>query len=133
GVDVVYGAHVSSIDPLGSIGLKEGNSMASGDTFEIEISGKGGHAATPHLTVDPLVVGSQVLLNLQPIVSRQVDPLKPAVVSVTTFQGGDSFNVTPDTARLAGTVRTFNEDVRDMIEASIENIVVSTCNALGAK
>lgn len=132
GVDVVYGAHVSSMDPLGVIGLREGDAMACGDTFEIQISGKGGHAATPHLTVDPLVVGSQILLNLQPIVSRQVDPLKPAVVTVATFQGGDSFNVIPDSARLAGTVRTFDEDVRDMIEKSIEQVATSTANALGA-
>src|SRR5699024_8802885 len=110
GVDVVYGAHVSSMTPLGQVNLKEGPAMACGDTFEIKISGKGGHAATPHLTVDPLVVGSQILLNLQPIVSRQVDPVKPAVVTVATFEGGDSFNVIPDTASLRGTVRTFDED-----------------------
>lgn len=132
GVDVVYGAHVSSTHPLGLVGVKEGDAMACGDTFEIEIIGKGGHAATPHLTVDSLVVGSQVLLNLQQIVSRQVDPIKPAVVTVATFQGGDSFNVIPDTAKLAGTVRTFDEDVRNMIEASIEKISTSTCHALGA-
>lgn len=133
GVDVVYGAHVSSANPLGQINLKEGEAMACGDTFEIKISGKGGHAASPHLGVDPLVVGSQILLNLQPIVSRQVNPVKPAVVTVATFQGGDSFNVIPDTARLAGTVRTFDADVRDLIEASIEQIATSTANALGAK
>ncbi|WP_085994252.1 amidohydrolase [Oceanobacillus senegalensis] len=132
GVDVVYGAHVSSTDPLGVIGLKEGDVMACGDTFEIDISGKGGHAASPHLTVDPLVAGAQVLLNLQQIVSRQVDPVKPAVVTVATFEGGDSFNVIPDTARIKGTVRTFDEDVRDRIEASIEKIAISTCEAVGA-
>src|SRR5699024_6091896 len=125
-------AHVSSIQPLGQIGIREGDAMAAGDTFEINISGKGGHAATPHLTVDPLVEGSQVRLNLQPIVSRQVDPLKPAVVTVATFQGGDSFNVIPGTARLAGTVRTFDEDVRNHIEQSIEKIAQATCEAYGA-
>src|SRR5690625_4313454 len=88
GVDVVYGAHVSSGQPLGVVGIREGASMANGDTFEIEITGKGGHAATPHLTVDPLIVGSQLMLNLQQIVSRQVDPLKPAVVTVASFNGG---------------------------------------------
>jgi len=131
-VDVVYGTHVSSTQPLGQVGIREGDAMAAGDTFEIHISGKGGHAATPHLTVDPLVVGSQVLLNLQPIVSRQVDPLKPAVVTVATFQGGDSFNVIPGTARLAGTVRTFDENIRDHIEQSIKKIAKSTCEAFGA-
>lgn len=133
GVDVVYGAHVSSQNTLGQILLKEGDAMAAGDTFEVKISGKGGHAATPHYTVDPLVAGAQVLLNLQQVVSRQVDPVKPAVVTVATFEGGDSFNVIPDTARIKGTVRTFDEDVRDQIEASLERISVSSCEAVGAK
>lgn len=132
GVDVVYGAHVSSLHPLGTVGLKEKNAMACGDTFEIEISGRGGHAATPHLTVDPLMVGSQMMMNLQQIVSRQVDPVKPAVVSVTAFNGGDSFNVIPDTARIQGTVRTFDNDVRDAIEKSMESIVTTTGEGLGA-
>lgn len=133
GVDVVYGAHVSSIHPLGVLGLKEKNAMACGDKFDISISGKGGHAATPHLTVDPLMVGSQMMLNLQQIVSRQVDPIKPAVVSVTSFNGGDSYNVIPDNAKIQGTVRTFDNDVRDSIEKSMESIAVSTGQALGAE
>ena len=133
GVDVIYGAHVSSMDPLGTIGFKEGEAMAAGDTFEIEIHGKGGHAAKPHLTVDPLITGAQVLLNLQHSVSRQVDPMRPAVVTVATFEGGDSFNVIPDSARIRGTVRTFDDDVRDTIEAFLEKIFFSTCEAVGAK
>ncbi|MGO4886622.1 M20 family metallopeptidase [Anaerobacillus sp. MEB173] len=132
GVDVIYGAHVNSTAPLGVIGVNEGSSMANGDTFEIEIAGKGVHAAMPHLGIDPLVVGSQLLLNLQQIVSRQVDPLKPAVVSVASFNGGDSFNVIPDKVTLKGTVRTFDDDVRDWVEESIEKIAVNTCKAFGA-
>ncbi|MFD1361915.1 M20 metallopeptidase family protein [Lentibacillus salinarum] len=132
GVDVVYGAHVSSTDQFGGVGVREGNAMANGDTFEIEISGKGGHAAMPHLTVDPLIVGSQLMMNLQQIVSRQTDPLKSAVVSVTSFNGGEGFNVIPDKATIKGTVRTFDPDVRDWVEKSIEKIAVSTCNGLGA-
>lgn len=131
-VDVVYGAHVSSTDPLGGVGVKEGNAMANGDTFEIEITGKGGHAAMPHLTVDPLIVGSQLMLNLQQIVSRQTDPLKSAVVTVASFNGGEGFNVIPDKAKITGTVRTFDPEVRDWVEESIEKIAVSTCNGLGA-
>ncbi len=133
GVDVVYGAHVSSIHPLGSVGVREGDMMACGDTFEIKISGIGGHAATPHLTVDPIVLGSQTIVNLQQIVSRKVDPLKPAVVSVAAFNSGTGFNVIPDKARITGTVRTFDEDVRDMIESLMEEIVVSTCKGSGAE
>ncbi|QQK79356.1 amidohydrolase [Salicibibacter cibi] len=132
GVDVVYGAHVSSSDPLGVVDVRDGNMMANGDTFEIEISGKGGHAATPHLTVDPLIVGSQMMLNLQQIVSRQIDPLQSAVVSVTSFQGGDSFNVIPDKATIKGTVRTFDPNIRDWVEESIKKIAVSTSDTFGA-
>ncbi|MCM3670740.1 amidohydrolase [Mesobacillus maritimus] len=132
GVDVVYGAHVSSISPLGEIGVKEGDAMAAGDTFEIDIFGKGGHAATPHLTVDPITVGSQLIVNLQQVVSRKVDPLKPAVVSVAAFNAGSGFNVIPDKAKITGTVRTFDEDVRTMIEELIGDIVESTCKGMGA-
>ncbi len=132
GVDVVYGAHVSSIHPLGQIGVKEGDAMAAGDTFEIDIFGKGGHAATPHLTVDPITLGSQIVMNLQQVVSRKVDPIKPAVVSVAAFNAGTGFNVIPDKAKITGTVRTFDEDVRDMIEDLIGEIVNSTCKGVGA-
>ncbi|MEW9671297.1 M20 family metallopeptidase [Ammoniphilus sp. 3BR4] len=132
GVDVVFGAHVSSIHPLGKIGVKEGYAMAAGDTFEIDILGKGGHAATPHLTVDPITVGSQFIVNLQQVVARKVDPVKPAVVSVAAFQSGTGFNVIPDKAKITGTVRTFHEDIRDMIENLIGEIVNSTCHGVGA-
>lgn len=131
-VDVVYGAHVSSMDSLGTVGIREGYTMANGDIFEIEISGKGGHAATPHLTVDPLVAGSQLLLNLQQIVSRQVDPIDSAVVTVASFHGGEGYNVIPGKAILTGTVRTFKESVRNHIEKAIEQISISTCGGLGA-
>jgi len=131
-VDVVYGAHVSSTSPLGFVGVREGDFMANGDTFEIEISGKGGHAAMPHLTVDPLIVGGQLIVNLQQIVSRQTDPLKSSVVSVTSFNGGEGFNVIPDKVTIKGTVRTFDPNIRDMVEESIRRITISTCNTFGA-
>ncbi|WP_431801032.1 M20 metallopeptidase family protein [Halobacillus andaensis] len=132
GVDVVYGAHVISIEPLGTVGLKEGQVMANGDTFEIEISGKGTHAATPHLGIDPLIVGSQLMLNLQQIVSRQIDPLKSAVVTVASFNGGEGYNVIPDKVKIKGTARTFDEEVRDWVEKSIGKIAESTCEGFGA-
>jgi amidohydrolase len=133
GVDVIYGAHVWSMDPYGTVGVNEGFTMAASDSFDIEIVGKGGHGATPHLTVDPLVVGSQLVLNLQQIVSRRVDPLKPAVVTVGAFHSGEAFNVIPNAAKLKGTVRTFDEDVRDMIEEAIGQITAATCDSAGAK
>ncbi|MEK4538171.1 M20 family metallopeptidase [Peribacillus sp. FSL K6-1552] len=132
GVDVIYGAHVSSILPLGMVAVGEGYIMAAGDTFEIEIYGKGGHGATPHLSVDPIVVGSQLVLNLQQIVSRRVDPSKTAVVSVGSFQSGQASNIIPDTAKITGTVRTFEESVQDLIEEAIGKIATSTCEGAGA-
>lgn len=132
GVDVVYGAHVSSQTPLGKVNLKSGDAMANGDMFKIEVNGSGGHAASPHLTIDPLLIGSQILLNLQPIVSRNVNPIDPAVVSITTFQGGEGYNVIPERAILKGTVRTFSEETRDLIEEKIGKIAKSTGEVAGA-
>ena len=132
GADVIYGAHVWSTNRTGTIGVREGDAMAAGDTFEINIFGKGGHAATPHLTVDPIAAGSQLISNLQQVVARKVDPVKTAVVSVAAFNSGTGFNVIPNKARITGTVRTFDEDVRCMIESLIGEIAHSTCKALGA-
>lgn len=131
GVDVVYGAHVSPDIPLGIIGVTEGHAMAAGDTFQIEVTGRGGHAAKPHLAKDPLLAGARIVTSLQEIVSRQVDPLKSAVVSVTSFKGGEGFNVIPDKVFLQGTVRTFDADVRDTIELAIGQIANSTCESTG--
>jgi len=133
GVEVIYGAHVWSTEPYGTIGLKEGYIMAAADEFEIEVLGKGGHGATPHLTVDSLVVGSQLVLNLQQIVSRKIDPLKPAVVTVGSFHSGNAFNVIPNTAYMKGTVRTFDENVRTIIEQEIGQLARLTCEMNGAE
>jgi amidohydrolase len=132
GVDVIYGAHVWSTIPYGTLGINEGFVMAAADEFEIEIQGKGGHGAIPHHAVDSLVLGSQLVLNLQQIVSRNVDPLKPAVLTVGSFHSGDAFNVIPDTAFMKGTVRTFDEDVRDLIEERIGQVTKATCDGVGA-
>lgn len=132
GVDVIYGAHVWSGIPIGKLGVVEGYMMAATDDFEIEIIGKGGHGATPHLTVDSLVVGSQLVLNLQQIVSRRVDPLKPAVLTVGSFISGNAYNVIPNTAKLMGTVRTFDEGVRDMMEEALKEVTHGTCLTAGA-
>lgn len=133
GVDVIYGSHVWAGLPYGKIGVHEGYTMAASDAFEIKVHGLGGHGATPHLTVDSLVTASQLVLNLQQIVSRRVDPLKPAVITVGSFHSGNAFNVIPDTAELKGTVRTFDEDVRDFIEKEMGRVVEKTCEQAGAK
>ncbi|AYB36911.1 M20 metallopeptidase family protein [Brevibacillus laterosporus] len=132
GVDVIYGAHVFSGLPLGVIGVQEGYMLAAGDEFQIEIQGKGGHGASPHESIDPVVIGSQLILNLQQVVSRRVDPLQPAVVTIGSFQSGATYNVIPDTAQILGTVRTFSEETRTSIEKEMQQIVQHTVEGAGA-
>ena len=132
GVDVIYGAHVWANLPVGKVGFRAGPAMAAADTFEVTVRGRGGHGAMPHLTVDPLVAASQLVVNLQQVVSRGVDPLASAVLTVGSLHAGSAFNVIPDTATLKGTVRTFDEAVRTDIEAAIGRRVEGVCSAAGA-
>lgn len=132
GVDVIYGTHVFSGFPLGMIGVQEGYMMASADEFQIEIQGKGGHGASPHESIDPVVIGSQLILNLQQIVSRRVDPLQPAVLTIGSFQSGSTYNVIPDTAQILGTVRTFSEETRTDIEQAMQQMIQHTVEGAGA-
>lgn len=133
GVDAIFGTHLWSGLPVGKIGYRSGYTMAAADRFEIEIIGKGGHGAAPHETIDSIVIASQLVSKLQQIVSRRVDPLKPAVVTVGSFHAGNAFNVIADRATLTGTVRTFDPEVRDLIEAEIEKVVRGECDSFGAK
>jgi amidohydrolase len=132
GVDAIYGAHVLSTLPCGKVGIRPGNAMAAADVFEVTVRGRGGHGAMPHNATDPIVIASQLVLGLQQIVSRTVDPLKPAVVTVGSLHAGSAFNVIPETATLRGTVRTFDAGVRDDIEAAIARIAEGVCAAGGA-
>jgi len=127
GVDVIFGTHLWASEPIGVIHYRVGPVMAAADRFEITIQGKGGHGAQPHRTKDAIVTASQLVINLQQIVSRKVNPIDSAVVSVGSFVAENAFNVIADKAILGGTVRTFNEDVRSMIEEEIERIVKGTC------
>ncbi len=115
-VDVVLGLHVSSETPAGQIALRAGAGSASSDRFRIIVQGKGGHAARPQASIDSVVIGSEIVMALQTLVAREVDPTQAAVVSTTAFLAGEAFNVIPDTAELRGTVRTLNQDVRDLLE-----------------
>ncbi|MDQ0208241.1 M20 metallopeptidase family protein [Alkalicoccobacillus murimartini] len=133
GVDKVFGAHVSSDIPLGKVAIREGAVMAAADSFSITIQGKGGHGAKPHTTVDSIVVGSQLVNYLQQIVSRRVNPIDPAVVTVGVFQAGTAFNVIADTAKIEGTVRTYNPDTRVFIEQEMNDIVSGLCQASHAE
>lgn len=129
GVDVIYGTHLSSVVPVGTIVYGVGPVMAAADSFEIAIQGRGGHGASPHQTKDAIVTASQLVMNLQQVVSRRVNPLSPAVVSVGSFVAENAFNVIADKAVLRGTVRTFHDNVRDFIEKEIEVITKGTCQA----
>ncbi|MBH0162400.1 MULTISPECIES: M20 family metallopeptidase [Fictibacillus] len=132
GVDVIYGTHLWATMPTGTIGYRTGPVMAAADSFTIKVQGKGGHGAQPHKTKDSIVIGAQLVSNLQQIVSRRVNPLDAAVVSVGAFEAKNAFNVIADTAKLTGTVRTFKEDVRVAIEQEIDRIAKGTCIASDA-
>lgn len=123
GVDAVFGTHLWASEPTGKIQYRTGPIMAAADRFEITIQGSGGHGAQPHKTRDSILIGTQVVNTLQQIVSRRINPLDPAVVSVGSFIADNAFNVIADKAKIIGTVRTFSEDVRTQIEKEIENVV----------
>lgn len=132
GVDAVIGSHLWSSLETGKIGIVYGPMMASPDVFRITIQGKGGHAASPHQTVDSIAIGAQVVTNLQHIVSRQTDPLERLVVSVTQFIAGTTHNIIPEKAEIVGTVRSFNPELRQEVPGWIEQIVKGITTAHGA-
>ncbi len=132
GVDAVIGLHLWSPMPIGRISLISGPAMASPDNFQCTIVGNGGHAATPHNTVDPIVVAAHVVTALQSVVSRNIDPLDPVVLSVTKLVAGTTFNVIPGSAFLAGTVRTVSESVRAQVPRDMERIIKGVTDAYGA-
>lgn len=122
GVDYVYGSHVSSWSKLGTVLFCEGYAMAAADFFELTIQGKGGHGASPHETIDPIVAAAQFVFGVQPIVSRNTDPIESAVITVGKIESGTVGNVIPDKAHLTGTVRTFSPAIRDMVEQKLNNL-----------
>lgn len=128
----VYGMHNWPGIPVGEFGIRSGGVMAATDEFKIEIEGAGGHAALPHKTIDPIVVGAHMITGLQTLVSRNVDPVKSAVLSVTIMKAGEAHNVIPRTAHLAGTVRTLDEDVRNLMEKRLNEFVPQLAKAYGA-
>ncbi|MEK4373096.1 M20 family metallopeptidase [Bacillus sp. FSL L8-0215] len=127
GVDVIFGTHLWSSEPCGTILYKSGNFMAAADRFSIQVQGKGGHGAQPHLTKDAVLIGSQIVANLQQVVARKVNPIDSAVVSVGGFVAENAFNVIADSAVLTGTARSFEESARHIIEREIEQVVKGVC------
>ena len=130
-VEEVYGMHNWPGLPVGQFAGRVGPVMAATDQFEITIEGRGGHAAQPHKTIDPVVVGSQIVGAIQTIASRNADPIKSVVVSVTQFHAGSAFNVIPQSAWLCGTIRTFDAGIRTQARTRIKEIAEGVALALG--
>lgn len=131
-VDYALGCHMWETIPEGTIGVRSGPLLAAMFRFELTIKGKGGHGAMPDRCIDPVDIGCQVVGALQRLVSRKMDPLKPAVVTVGSFHAGTTFNVIPETATLCGTARTFDKAVWDSWPRRIEDVVKGVCQSMGA-
>jgi amidohydrolase len=132
GVEQVYGMHNFPGLPVGEFAIRPGPIMAAADRLTIEIEGKGGHAARPHLSIDTVLVGAQIINQIQSIVSRNVDPLQAAVVSICMFHAGNTDNVIPQTALLKGTARSLDPKVRDLLEARLHAVIEGTAQLYGA-
>jgi len=132
GVEAIFGLHLWQSLPTGHIGIVKGPMMAQSDNFRIMVRGKGGHGSMPQMTVDPILVASNLVVNLQTIVSRNVDPLKPAVLSFGTIHGGTIYNIIPEEIRLTGTVRTFDPSLQALIQKRLREITEGTAKTFGA-
>ena len=128
--DYCLALHLWNEKPVGWLGVTPGPSMAASETFRVKLTGKGGHGAAPHLTVDPLFAAAQIVSALQSIVARNVSPMETAVVSVTSLHSGTTFNVIPQTAEFQGTIRSFDPQIRSMIIERFQQIVNQMALAL---
>lgn len=131
-VDAAFGLHVDAEHYVGQVSLRPGPSNASSDRFTIEVCGKGGHAARPHRTIDPIVIAAQIVVALQTMVSREVSPIEPAVVTIGSIDAGTTFNVIPDRAVIRGTVRAYAEDVRGHLQQRIGELASGIAAAMRA-
>ncbi len=132
GIERAYGLHLSSTHPVGLLGFREGPFYASSDSLEITIEGRGGHGAAPHLSIDPIYLAGEFLVAVQQVVSRQIDPLEPAVVTIGAIHGGTTHNVIPSRVTMLGTVRAFNPAVRAQMAERIERVLKGVCDTGGA-
>lgn len=131
-VDTIFGLHLWQSLPTGVVGLVKGAMMAQPDQFTIKVIGKGGHGSMPQQTVDPILVASHLVVNTQSIASRNVDPLKPVVVSFGSVSGGTIYNIIPGEVELSGTVRSFEPEVQALAERRLREITDMTCRTFGA-
>ncbi len=127
------GLHLWNEQPVGWAAATAGPFMAGADMFQAKITGRGGHGAMPQLTADPILAAAQVVTALQSVTARNVSPFESVVVSVTQFQGGTSFNIIPDKVELAGTVRTYNEEVRELVHGRMQSIVEDVSRGMGCR
>ncbi|SHI86552.1 amidohydrolase [Clostridium cavendishii DSM 21758] len=129
-VDAVLGLHVTEDLDVGKIRLKSGVAFAASNPFTIKIKGKGGHGAYPHVAIDPIVMASQVILTLQTIVSREIAPVNPSVITVGSINGGTAQNIIPDEVILKGIIRTLTPEDREYAKKRLEEVVSSVCKAM---
>ncbi|QPC47578.1 amidohydrolase [Mangrovibacillus cuniculi] len=132
GVDVVFGAHLWASMPTGFVSVRPGPVMAAADKFTIKVHGRGGHGASPHETVDSIMLGTSYIQQVQQVVSRRINPLQPAVVTVAAFHAGGAFNVIADSAEILGTVRTFDKATQEHIIVEMERLLSGLCDGYGA-
>ncbi len=133
GIQKVFGMHNEPGLPVGQFATRIGPIMAATAEFTITVKGRGGHAAMPYQTIDPIVITSQIVTALQTVVSRNADPVESLVVSVTKFHAGDAYNIIPETAQIAGTVRTLKKEMAELAEKRIRAIVEGVAKAGGAE
>jgi amidohydrolase len=132
-IDQVYGMHNGPGIPVGAFAIRTGPIMASTDSIDIRIEGLGGHAARPHICIDPVLAGAQLITGLQSIVARSVDPLESAVISICEFHAGDARNVIPQTAVLRGTIRTLTPGVKALVEKRVREMVAGVAQMTGTR
>jgi amidohydrolase len=132
-IDQVYGMHNGPGIPIGSFAIRPGPIMASTDAVDIHIEGRGGHAARPHISIDSVLVGAQLITAAQSIVSRSVDPLESAVLSICEFHAGNARNVIPQSAELKGTIRALTPEVRALVEKRLRDVIDGVARMTGAK
>ncbi|SNZ03391.1 amidohydrolase [Terribacillus aidingensis] len=132
GVDSIYGIHVDAGLAKGQFGTRPGAMMASVDDFEIKIQGSGGHASTPHLTIDPIYIATHVIQALQSIISRKLNPMGASVISVGKIEAGNTYNVIPDSAKIIGTMRSFSTEAVQTIQEQITKLTKGICESFGA-
>src|SRR6185369_15471862 len=127
------GLHILNSMPFGILGVADGPTWAGSSHFTIRITGKGGHAASPHMGIDPIVCAAQMVTTLQTLVSRSLDPLESAVVSVTTIHAGEAYNVIPQEVTMTGTTRTFKPEVTALVEKRMREVIDSVSRAMGCQ